>query len=61
MEMNILMEFLLYGRMFMDTKKELDIAIKKQLDKIAHSTLLGLSNVPAIGYAKKLSKLHPKI
>ena len=41
-------------------KKELDIAIKKQLDKIAHSTLLGLSNVPAIRYAKKIIKIAPK-
>jgi len=35
-------------------KKELDDAIKEQLDKIAHSTLLGLSNVPAIRLAEKL-------
>jgi len=41
-------------------KKELDIAIKKQLDKIAHSTLLGLSNVPAIRYAKKIVGIAPK-
>jgi adenosylmethionine-8-amino-7-oxononanoate aminotransferase len=34
-------------------KKELDVAVKKQLNKIAHSTLLGLSNIPAIRYAKK--------
>jgi len=40
-------------------KKELDIAIKKQLDKIAHSTLLGLSNVPAIRYAKKIVEITP--
>ena len=41
-------------------KKELDVAVKKQLDKIAHSTLLGLSNVPAIRYAKKIVKIAPK-
>ncbi|RLC27137.1 MAG: adenosylmethionine--8-amino-7-oxononanoate transaminase [Deltaproteobacteria bacterium] len=41
-------------------KKELDIAVKKQLDKIAHSTLLGLSNVPAIRYAKKIVEIAPK-
>ena len=41
-------------------KKELDIAIKKQLDKIAHSSLLGLSNVPAIRYAKKIVEIAPK-
>ena len=41
-------------------KKELDLAIKNQLDKIAHSTLLGLSNVPAIRYAKKIVEIAPK-
>ena len=41
-------------------KKELDIAIKYQLDKIAHSTLLGLSNIPAIRFAKKLVGIVPK-
>ncbi len=32
-------------------------AIKDQLDRIAHSSFLGLSNVPAINLAEKLSKL----
>ena len=32
-------------------------AIKDQLDQIAHSSFLGLSNVPAIKLAKRLSKL----
>ncbi len=32
-------------------------AIKTQLDRIAHSSFLGLSNVPAIQLAEKLSKL----
>ena len=32
-------------------------AIKDQLDQIAHSSFLGLSNVPAIQLAEKLSKL----
>ncbi|MBC2693778.1 MAG: adenosylmethionine--8-amino-7-oxononanoate transaminase [Desulfobacteraceae bacterium] len=41
-------------------KKAIDSAIKKQLDKIAHSTLLGLSNVPAIRYAKKIVEITPK-
>ena len=41
-------------------KKELDVAVKEQLDKIAHSTLLGLSNVPAIRYAKKIVGIAPK-
>ena len=41
-------------------KEKLDLAIKKQLDMIAHSTLLGLSNVPAIQCAKKLIQIAPK-
>lgn len=40
-------------------KKEIDDAIKQQLDKIAHSTLLGAANVPAILLAKKLVDLAP--
>ncbi len=35
-------------------KNEIDQAISKQLGKIAHSTLLGLSNVPAALLAKKI-------
>ena len=35
-------------------KKRLDDALKEQLGKIAHSTLLGLSNIPAIRLAEKL-------
>ncbi len=38
----------------------LDRAIKKQLDKIAHSTLLGLSNPPAIELARELIRIAPK-
>lgn len=38
----------------------LDQAIKKQLGKIAHSTFLGLSNVPAILLAKKLIEIAPR-
>jgi adenosylmethionine-8-amino-7-oxononanoate aminotransferase len=56
----------IYGRWYLDgvsslwvnihghRKKEIDDAIKKQLDSIAHSTLLGLSNVPAIKLAARL-------
>ena len=36
-------------------KKQLDDAVRKQLDSIAHTTLLGLSNVPAIQLAEKLA------
>ena len=41
-------------------KEKLDLAIKKQLDMIAHSTLLGLSNIPAIRCAKKLIAIAPE-
>ncbi len=59
----------IYGRWYLDgvsslwvnihghRKKEIDDAIKKQLDKIAHSTLLGLSNAPAIRLAEKLVRI----
>src|SRR6266540_6601796 len=40
-------------------KKELDQAVAKQLKMISHSTLLGLSNVPAILLAEKLVALAP--
>ncbi|MDQ1271655.1 MAG: adenosylmethionine---8-amino-7-oxononanoate aminotransferase [Planctomycetota bacterium] len=40
-------------------KKEIDDAIKRQLDKIAHTTLLGPSNIPAIELAKKLAEVAP--
>ena len=40
-------------------KKELDQALKRQIDKIAHSTLLGISNVPAIELAKRLVDITP--
>lgn len=35
-------------------KKEVDDAIKEQLNSIAHSTMIGLSNVPAIKLAERL-------
>jgi adenosylmethionine-8-amino-7-oxononanoate aminotransferase len=38
----------------------LDRAIKKQLDKIAHSSLFGLSNPPAIQLARALIRIAPK-
>jgi lysine---8-amino-7-oxononanoate aminotransferase len=41
-------------------RKEIDNAIKEQLDSIAHSTLLGASNIPAIKLAKKLVEITPK-
>jgi len=59
----------IYGRWYLDgvsslwvnifghRKQEIDDAIKEQLDKIAHTTLLGLSNVPAIKLAEKLIRI----
>ncbi|MDD3374471.1 MAG: adenosylmethionine--8-amino-7-oxononanoate transaminase [Candidatus Omnitrophica bacterium] len=41
-------------------KKEVDQAIEKQLKKVSHSTLLGLSNVPAVNLAKRLISIAPK-
>lgn len=38
----------------------LDRALKRQLDKIAHSTFLGLSNPPAIELAHELIRIAPK-
>src|SRR4051794_10862909 len=38
---------------------ELDAAIREQLDKVAHSTMLGIANVPAIQLARKLAQLAP--
>ncbi len=40
-------------------KKELDSALEAQAGKIAHSTLLGLSSIPAIRLAKKLAGIAP--
>ncbi|NOU08961.1 MAG: adenosylmethionine--8-amino-7-oxononanoate transaminase [Nitrospira sp.] len=38
----------------------LNRALKRQLDKIAHSTFLGLSNPPAIELARELIRIAPK-
>ena len=58
-----------YGRWYLDgvsslwvnifghRKQEIDDAIKAQVDRISHSTLLGLSNAPAIELAEKLVAL----
>jgi len=40
--------------------RHIDQAVKAQLDKVAHSTMLGLSNVPAIRLAKRLVEITPK-
>ncbi|MCX7570584.1 adenosylmethionine--8-amino-7-oxononanoate transaminase [Tumebacillus sp. DT12] len=39
---------------------ELDEAIKEQLGKIAHSTLLGMANVPAIELAEQIIRVAPQ-
>ncbi|MDI6761026.1 MAG: aminotransferase class III-fold pyridoxal phosphate-dependent enzyme, partial [Candidatus Brocadiaceae bacterium] len=41
-------------------KKEIDKAIKAQLGRVAHSTLLGASNIPSIMLAKRLVEIAPK-
>ncbi|MDQ7779780.1 MAG: aminotransferase class III-fold pyridoxal phosphate-dependent enzyme, partial [Planctomycetota bacterium] len=40
-------------------RKEIDAAVKKQLDKVAHTTMLGLANVPAIELGARLVKIAP--
>src|SRR5699024_2285593 len=41
-------------------KKELDDAIRTQLEKISHSTLLGMTNRPATELAERLITLPPE-
>ncbi|MFZ5470900.1 MAG: adenosylmethionine--8-amino-7-oxononanoate transaminase [Myxococcota bacterium] len=41
-------------------KREIDAAIRAQLDKLAHSTLLGLAHEPSIELAAKLCALAPE-
>jgi len=50
----------LWTNLFGHRRKELDDAIRSQLDKIAHSTLLGLTNVPATLLAERLVKVAPE-
>src|SRR5215510_14394709 len=40
-------------------KRELDEALQAQCERIAHSTMLGLANVPATVLAKRLVELTP--
>jgi len=40
--------------------REIDSAVKAQLDKIAHTTLLGLASVPSIELAERLVEITPK-
>jgi adenosylmethionine-8-amino-7-oxononanoate aminotransferase len=39
---------------------EIDAAVREQLDAVAHSTLLGVSNVPAIRLARRLVEVAPQ-
>lgn len=41
-------------------KKELDDALREQLERVAHSTFLGLSHVPGIQLAQKLIEIAPR-
>lgn len=40
-------------------RKEIDDAVRAQLDRVAHTTLLGLANVPSIELAEKLVAIAP--
>src|ERR1700689_231698 len=40
-------------------KAELDEALRQQTERIAHSTMLGLSNLPAIELAQELISIAP--
>ncbi len=40
-------------------KAEIDEAVRAQLDRVAHTTLLGLSSVPAIELAERLASVAP--
>ncbi|MFN7133531.1 MAG: aminotransferase class III-fold pyridoxal phosphate-dependent enzyme, partial [Myxococcales bacterium] len=40
-------------------KRELDDAVRAQLDKVAHTTLLGLGSVPSIELAERLVRVAP--
>ncbi|MDP2652543.1 MAG: adenosylmethionine--8-amino-7-oxononanoate transaminase [Candidatus Omnitrophota bacterium] len=41
-------------------KAEIDRTVKAQIDKLAHSTLLGLANTPSVELARKLVGIAPK-
>jgi adenosylmethionine-8-amino-7-oxononanoate aminotransferase len=40
-------------------RREIDDAVRAQLDRVAHSTLLGLANVPSIELAERLVQIAP--
>jgi adenosylmethionine-8-amino-7-oxononanoate aminotransferase len=41
-------------------RRELDDAVRAQLERVAHSTLLGLANVPSIELAERLVQIAPR-
>ena len=41
-------------------KREIDDAVRAQLDRVAHSTLLGLASVPSIELAEALVRIAPE-
>jgi len=50
----------LWVNLFGHRRKKIDAAIRSQLDRLAHSTFLGLSHVPAIELAERLLAAAPK-
>ncbi len=62
----------IYGRWYLDgvsslwvnilghRRREIDDAIRAQLDRVAHSTLLGLANIPSIELGERLVSLSPE-
>lgn len=49
----------LWVNIFGHNNKEINEAVKEQIDKISHSTLLGLANVPSAILAQKLIEIAP--
>lgn len=50
----------LWCNLFGHRRPEIDAAIRAQLDRIAHSTLLGHSAIPAIQLARRLAAIAPE-
>lgn len=49
----------LWCNLFGHRRPEIDAAVRSQLDRIAHSTLLGHSSVPAVRLGRRLAELAP--
>ncbi|MDH3384145.1 MAG: aminotransferase class III-fold pyridoxal phosphate-dependent enzyme, partial [Deltaproteobacteria bacterium] len=49
----------LWVNLFGHGRREIDDAVRAQLDRMAHSTFLGLSHPPAIELAEKLLAVAP--